>query len=77
MGRGLVGEEAIGGAGGGWLGLNMLVRFWPAAPLYLHVKETLEDKQIYQNNVTETSLPQILTINSCNTGATGHTEDIK
>lgn len=34
--------EAIGGAGGGWAGLSMLVRFWPL-PLYwpsLYLQET-------------------------------------
>lgn len=43
FGRELGGGEVMGGAGGGWVGLSTLVRFWAGAPyppsLYLRVKE--------------------------------------
>lgn len=44
LGREMAGEEAIGGAGGGWFGLSTLTRFWAGAPywpsLYLQIKES-------------------------------------
>lgn len=43
LGRELARGEAIGGAGGGWFGLNTLARFWVGAPycpsLYLQKTE--------------------------------------